>query len=213
MRKMLLVAFAIFLIGCERGADRDADRTGDSPDVDPRTQALARRPVGMSPEFIEGLVVKMEKDYPPTGHDTWALVNDILSHGDNPSGSEFEKRLTQVVLKALRVRAENIFSAVCIGRDPPGTDDLKFVLTNRTGRKVSAVDGVLQIRNKFGNVIEALKLRVDKPMPPGGELTCGGHWSLPSELLNQLSARDERYQLKFISAKVTYGDGTVEQFP
>jgi hypothetical protein len=210
---MLLVAFAIFLAGCGAGDDRDTDRTETPSETDPRTRALSRRPEGMSAEFIEGLVAKMEKDYPPTGHDTWTLVDDVLSHVDNPSGSEFENRLKQTVLKALRIRAENIFAIVCLGRDPPGTDDLKFVLTNRTGRKVSAVDGVLQIRSKFGNIIESLKLSVDKPIAPGGELTCGGHWSLRSELLDQLSARDERYQLKFVAAKVTYDDGTVEQFP
>lgn len=208
MRQTLVVTFAILLTGC--GGD---DRSPDAAEADPRRRALARRPEGMSAEFIEGLVAKMERDYPPTGHDTWVLADDILSHGDNPSNTEFERRLTRAVLKALRTRAENIFAVVCIGRDPPDTDDLKFVLTNRTGRKVSAAAGVIQVRNKFGSSIESLKLEVDKPIAPGGQAVCGGHWSLPAGLLDQLAAADERYQLKFVATKVAYADGTVELFP
>jgi hypothetical protein len=212
MRKMLLVTFAILLAGCGKGADRDADRAEALPETDPRTHALGRRPAGMSAEFIEELVAKMETDYPPTGHDTWTLVDDVLSRGDNLSNDEFEKRFRHAVLKALAVKAENIFGAVCIGRDPPGTDDLKFVLTNRTGRAVSAISGVMHIRNKFGNTIESLKLSADKPIPPGGELVCPGHWSLPAKLLDQLSAQDERYKIVFVAARVTFADGTTEQF-
>ena len=213
MRQTLVVTFAILIAGCGRGDDRDADRPEESSGAEARKRALARLPAGMSPEFIEGLVAKMERDYPPTGHDTWALAADILSAGDNPSNAEFERRLRQVVLSALRTRAENIFAVVCIGRDPPGTDDLKFAITNRTGRKASAAAGVIQVRNKFGSSIESLKLKVDKPIAPGGQAVCGGHWSLPAGLLDQLAAADERYQLKFVATKVTYADGTVELFP
>ncbi|MDP6635768.1 MAG: hypothetical protein QGG42_12775 [Phycisphaerae bacterium] len=210
MYKTLVVIFAVFMIGCGRGDDSNG---GESTDPDPKARALARRSEGISPEFLEGLVAKMEQDYPPTGHNTWALVDDLLSVGDRPSPAVFEKRLRQVVLKALRVKAENIFGIVCIGRDPPGTDDLKFVLTNRTGRNVAGVNGVIQVRTKFGNTIESLKLSADKPIAPGGELACGGHWSLPSALMEQLASGDGRYELKFVAAKVTFGDGTVEQFP
>jgi len=208
MRQILVVTVAILLSGC--GGD---DRSPDTSETDHRKRALSRRSEQMSAEFLEGLVAKMERDYPPTGHDTWALVDDILSHGDNPSKAEFERRLKQVVLKALRTKAENIFGAVFIGRHPPGTDDVKFAITNRTGRKVSAVDGVMQIRNSFGSNVASLKLKVDKLMAPGGDADCGGHWSLPAGLLGQLSARNTRYELRFVATKVTYTDGTVEVFP
>ena len=208
MRQLLVVTLAILLSGC--GGD---DRSGDSAETDPRKRALSRRTGRMSREFLEGLVAKMERDYPPTGHDMWVLVEDILAHGDNPSNTEFERRLTRVVLKALRTRAENIFGAVFIGRDPPGTDDLKFAITNRTGRKVSVVEGVMQIRNSLGSNVESLKLKVDKPVAPGGEVYCGGQWSLPAGLMDQLSAEKTRYELRFVATKVTYTDGTVEAFP
>ena len=208
MRQILLVTLAILLTGC--GSD---ERSGDPTETDPRKRALARRTGEMSAEFLEGLVAKMERDYPPTGHDTWALVDDILSHGDNPSKAEFERRLRQTILKALRTKAENIFGAVFIGRDPPGTDDLKFAITNRTGRKVSVVEGVMQIRNSFGSNVESLKLKVNELMPPGGDADCGGHWSLPAGLLDQLSAKKTQYELNFVATKVIYTDGTVEVFP
>jgi|GEM_PF-2130770 len=207
MRQILVVTLAIFLSGC---AD---DRSGDSSETDPRKRALSRRTGDMSAEFIEGLVAKMERDYPPTGHDMWVLVDDILARGGNPSKTEFERQLENVVRKALRTRAENIFAAVFVGRDPPGTDDLKFAIANRTGRKVSAVDGVMQIRNSFGANVASLKLKVDKPIAPGGEAYCGGHWSLPAGLMDQLSAENTKYTLRFVAAKVTYADGTIEVFP
>jgi len=209
MRQLLVVTFAILLAGC----DRDADRPVDSPDVDHKKQALTRLTEEMSAEFLEGLVAKMERDYPPTGHDMWALADDILSYGDNPSNAEFERRLKKVVLKALRTRAENIFGAVLIGRDPPGTDDLKFAITNRTGRKVSVAEGVMQIRNTFGSNVESLKLKVDKRMAPGGQANCGGHWPVSAGLLDQLVAGDKRYELRFVATKIIYTDGTVEVFP
>lgn len=205
MYKTLVILFAIFLAGCG-GSD-------DAPDDGADAQANAKRPDGMSREFLAGVVERMEKEYPPTGHDIWTLADEVLSHGDNPSNEEFERRLTNAVLAALRVRAENIFAAVCVGRDPPGTDDLKFIVINRTGRPVAAVDGVLQIRSKFGSTVESLKLKIDKPIPPGGQADHRGHWSLPDSLLEQLSEGDKRYQTVFIAGKVTYGDGTVEQFP
>ena len=213
MRQMLVITLAIGLAGCGRGDDRNADRGGESSDTDPRTRALARRPDGISPEFIEGLVAKLERDYPPTGHDTWALADDILANCDNPSEAEFENRLRRRVLGALRTRAENIFAVACIGRDPPDTDDLKFALTNRTGRKVSEVAGVIQILNTFGAAVESLKVKVGKPIEPGGQAACRGHWPMPGGLLDQLASADKRYQLKFVAASVTYSDGTVEQFP
>ena len=208
MRQILVVILAILLSGC--GGD---DRSGDSTETDPRKRALSRRTGQMSREFLEGLVAKMERDYPPTGHDMWVLVDDTLAHGDNPSNTEFERRLTQVVLKALRTRAENIFAAVFIGCDPPGTDDLKFAITNRTGRKVSAVEGVMQIRNSFGSNVQSLKLKVDKPIASGGQAYCGGQWSLPGGLMDQLSAKNTKHELRFVATKVTYIDGTVEVFP
>ena len=209
MRQLLVVTFAIFLAGCGQGDDPPGDATG----ADARTRALARRTGEMSAEFLEGLVAKMEKDYPPTGHDMWTLVDDLLSHGDNTSNAEFERRLKQVVLKALRTRAENIFAAAFVGRDPPDTDDLKFAITNRTGRKVSEVAGVMQIRGSFGSTVESLKLKVDKPIAVGGQAYCGGHWTLPTGLLDQLTAKNTRYELRFVAARVLYTDGTVEVFP
>jgi hypothetical protein len=213
MRKMFLVGFAIFLTGC--GADQNTEPVKDAADEpDPKAKALARLPEGVSPEFVETLVAKMEKDYPPTGYDTWAIVDDILVDGDIDSAQMLADRLDKRVLDAVRVRAENIFAAVCIGCDPPGTDDLKFVITNRTGRKVLSVDGVIQIRMRsFGNIIESLKLSVDKPMAPGGELACGGHWSLPPAFIDQLSAEDCPYDFKFVASKVVFGDSSVQQFP
>ena len=208
MRQILVVTLAVLLSGC--GGN---DRSPDSTETDPRKRALARLTEQMSPEFLDGLVAKMEQDYPSTGHDTWVLVDDILSHGDNPSKTEFERRLKQTILKALRTKAENIFGAVFIGRHPPGTDDLKFAITNRTGRKVSEVEGVMQIRNSFGSNVQSLKLKVDKLMAPGGDVDCGGHWSLPAGLLDQLSAKKTQYQLRFVATKVIYTDGTVEVFP
>jgi hypothetical protein len=50
-------------------------------------------------------------------------------------------------------------------------------------------------------------------MAPGGEFTGEGHWSLPPNLLDQLTKDDSRYKLKFVASKVTYTDGTVEQYP
>jgi len=208
MRQILVVTLAIVLSGC--GGD---DRSENASETDPRKRALSRRTEQISPEFLEGLVAKMERDYPPTGHDMWALADDVLSRGDNPSKAEFERRLTQVVLKALRTRAENIFGAVFIGRDPPGTDDLKFAITNRTGRKVSVVEGVMQIRNSLGSNVESLKLKVDKPIAPGGEAYYAGQWSLPVGLMDQLSDEKTKYELRFVATKVTYTDGTVEIFP
>ena len=213
MRKVLVITLAICLAGCGREGGRDADSRGQSPDTDPRTSALSRRPEGVSVDFLDGLVAKLEREYPPVGHDMWALVDDILATGGSPSETEFKELLRQRVLAALRTRAENIFAVVCIGRDPPDTDDLKFVLTNRTGRKVSEVSGVLQVLNTFGAVVESLNFRVDKPIEPGGQAACGGHWPLPSGLLDQLANADKRYQLKFVARSVTYADGTVEKFP
>ena len=208
MRQVLILTLAIFLSGC--GGD---DRSPDASETDHRKRALSRRSEQMSAEFLEGLVAKMERDYPPTGHDTWALVDDILSHGDNPSKAEFERRLEQTILKALRTKAENIFGAVFVGRHPPGTDDLKFAITNRTGRKASVVEGVMQIRNSFGSNVESLKLKVNELMDPGGQADCGGHWPVSAGLMDQLSAKDTKYELRFVATKVIYTDGTVEVFP
>jgi hypothetical protein len=210
---MLVVTLAIGLAGCGREDDRQADRPDRPADTDPRTRALGRLPDGMSAEVVEALIAKMKREYPPTGQDMWALADDILANIDNLSDVEFEKSLRQGVLAALRVRAENIFAVVCVGRDPPGTDDLKFAITNRTGRKVSEIAGVIQILNRFGAVVESLKAKVEKPISPGGQAACAGHWPMPAGLLGQLAAADKRYQLKFVARSVTYADGTVEEFP
>ncbi|MDP6546272.1 MAG: hypothetical protein QGH60_20015 [Phycisphaerae bacterium] len=204
---LLVLASAILLGGC------GDDGSPDPAETDPRKRALGRRSSDMSKEFLKGLVAKMERDYPPTGHDTWALVDDILSHGDNPSKGEFERRLEQTILKALRTKAENIFGAVFVGIDPPDTDDVKFAITNRTGRKVSVVEGVMQIRNTFGSSIASLNLKVNELMDPGSDASCRGHWPLQSGLLDQLAAKDTKYQLRFVATKVIYTDGTVEVFP
>ncbi len=206
MRYMLLVSLAITLAGCGQGDER-------AEDVDPRTRALARRRDGISPEFIEKLVAKIERQHPPTGHDTWAIVDDVLSHEDTDSANILEQRVTTAVIKALRVKAENIFAVVCLGVDPPGTEDLKFVVANRTGRNVSDVSGVIQVRSSFGAAVESLKFSINEQMAPGGEFTGEGHWSLPPNLLDQLTKDDSRYKLKFVASKVTYTDGTVEQYP
>lgn len=204
---------AIWLAGCGGGDDRDADSREESARADPRTRALGRLPDGMSAEFIERLVAKLKSEYPPTGHDMWVLADDILAHGDNPPNAEFERRLRQRVLSALRVRAENIFAVVFVGRDPPGADELKFVITNRTGRKVAEVSGVVQVLSAFDAKVASLKAGFAKPIGVGGHAAITGHWQLPDGLVEQLAADDDRYQLKFVATSVTYIDGTVEKFP
>jgi len=207
MCKMLIIALAAAVAGC----GGDGSRRGQEPD--PKTQALAGRHKDISREFVEKLAARIEREYPPTGHDAWTLINDVLAHADTSSEEILEQRVIQVVLKALRVRAENIFAAVFVGRDPPGTDDLKFMVINRTGRDVASVNGVIQVRGSFGATVETLKLNIDKPIPAGGELACGGHWSIPSGLIEQLAETDSKYELKYVASKVTYADSSVEQFP
>ncbi len=205
MRKVLVVALAIVFAGC------GGDDTAQEPD--PKDQAMARRPKNISSEFVKKLVSEIERDYPPTGHDIWTLVNDTLSHPDTVSEPVLAQRLKQVVLKALREKAENIFAVVFIGRDPPGTDDLKFAVINRTGRDVSSLNGVIQVCSSFGAIVQSLKIDLDKPIAAGGRLDCGGHWSMPSGLVEKLAEKDSSYKLQFVASKVTYADGKVEEYP
>jgi len=205
MRKLLVVVLAISFTGC--GGDDGAQ------EPDPKDQAMARRPQNISSEFVKKLVSEIERDYPPTGHDIWTLVNETLAHPDTVSEPVLEQRLKQTVLKALREKAENIFAVVFIGRDPPGTDDLKFAVINRTGRDVSSVNGVIQVCSSFGAIVQSLKLDLDKPISAGGQLDCGGHWAMPSGLVEKLAEKDSSYKLQFVTSKVTFADGTVEQYP
>jgi hypothetical protein len=206
MRKMLVVVLAIAFAGC--GGDND---NAQAPD--PKDQAMARRPQNISSEFVKKLVSEIQRDYPPTGHDIWTLVNETLAHPDTVSEAVLQQRLTQTVLKALREKAENIFAVVFIGRDPPGTDDLKFAVINRTGRDVSSLKGVIQVCSSSGIVLHSLKLDLDKPISAAGQLDCGGHWAMPSGLVEKLAEKDNGYKLQFVVSTVTFSDGTVEEYP
>lgn len=215
MRQILVVIMlAVLLAGC--GADSSEETTGADARKGAqiaRGRALSRLTDDMSAEYIEGLVAKMEKDYPHTGYDMWVLADDILSYDDNPSNTEFERRLKHAVLQALRTKAENIFAAVYLGSNPPGTDKLQFVITNRTDRQVSKVVGVMQIRNTVDGNVESMNFKVDKPVDPGRQVVCDTFWTLPTGLHEQLVADDNQYELKFVARKVTYIDGTIEVYP
>ena len=71
----------------------------------------------------------------------------------------------------------------------------------------------MQIIRLFGSSVGSLKLKVDKLMAPGGDAACRGHWSLSGALIEELSAKDTKYELRFVATKVTYTDGTVEVYP
>jgi len=206
-------AIAFVMVGFLAGCGGDSAPTEQTPDADPREVAISKRPVGVAPEFLETLAAKMERDYPPTGHNIWTLVDEALSDGGVTSEQQIETRLKQIVQVALREKAAGVFAVVCAGLDPPGSGDLTFVIINRTGRDVSSLNGVIRIDSSSGISLETLAMSADKPLVAGGQLACRGHWSLKSDLIDEISKPDTEYKLTFIVAKVTYADGTVELYP
>ena len=178
-----------------------------------RTLAMNKRlSGGMSVEWLDNLADELNRLFPSRAHNTWSVIDGMLFDAPDLSKEQFARTMIGVVLRARRTRAENIIGAGAIDRVRDGDDELWVSLYNRTGRKLSAVKGTLEIRDQFKDVIETIEIKFDTVIDGRLKLSQDGRWPLGERTWRIIDNPDKGPNLKFVVRQVIYADGKREVF-
>lgn len=90
---------------------------------------------------------------------------------------------------------------------------LSFILTNRSGKEIRAVQGSIRLYDPSGAYLAGLPLKITGPIETGAAVTKKGVWlDVGGLVLGMLDESSKKMTFKFAADRVTYQDGQTQTF-